>query len=174
MEQSGTPSIPNPTWTLRLSDGREFGPANLDQLDEWARQGRMPHDGLLVDSTDPSQIRSVFSEPRLARILKAPPTTPIPIVSAPTGTGSALIPYRNPHALAAYYCGVFSLIPIIGVLLGIPAFILGIMGYRRFRRQPEIKGALHAWAGIIMGGVLSLLWGGLIVAGFIAMRDSGF
>src|SRR5262245_26603803 len=40
---------------------------------------------------------------------------------------STLIPYKNGQALAAYYCGVFSLIPVIGVLLGPIAIILGIL-----------------------------------------------
>jgi hypothetical protein len=29
-----------------------------------------------------------------------------------------IIPYKNPSALIAYYCGLFSLFPILGVFLG--------------------------------------------------------
>lgn len=171
MEESGKTAAAARTWMLRLGDGREFGPADLDQIEEWARQGRVPHDGLLIDPADPSQVRSVFSEPRLARVLKAPPTTPVAVAEAPAGPAPGLVPYRNPCALAAYYCGIFSLLPFIGVLIGIPAFILGIMGWINYRKKPEIKGGVHAWVGIIMGGLLSMAW---IALGFMLASNSGF
>lgn len=163
MEQPTTAAQPAPTWMLRLGDGGEFGPADLNLLEEWVRQGRVPHDGLLVEIGDPSRVRSVFAEPRLARLLKAPPTMPFTAAAVPAGGASALIPYANPPALIAYYCGIFALIPGIGALLGVAAFILGIIGFMRYRRKPEIKGAIHAWVGIILGGLLTLAWGALLV-----------
>ena len=39
-----------------------------------------------------------------------------------------LIPYKNGKALAAYYCGVFSLIPVFGCVLSVFAVVLGVMG----------------------------------------------
>jgi serine/threonine protein kinase len=74
-----------------------------------------------------------------------------------------IIPYKNPPALIAYYCGVFSLIPIIGIFAGIPGIILGVMGLWARRTNPPIKGAVHAWIGIILGGFTTVLWGGLII-----------
>ena len=74
-----------------------------------------------------------------------------------------VIPYKNPTALAAYYCGVFSLIPCLGLLLAVPAFILGLIGLSKYRENPRIKGTVHAWVGIILGGLMTLLWGGAIV-----------
>lgn len=74
-----------------------------------------------------------------------------------------LIPYKNPHALIAYYLGLFSLFPIIGLFLAIPAFILGIMGLRNRKRNPAIRGSVHAWIGIVMGGLMTLLWSGLLI-----------
>ncbi len=160
MEQPTTAAETRPTWMLRLGDGQEFGPADIDVLEEWARQGRVPHDGLLVPVGDAAGVRSVFAEPRLARILKAPPTRPFAAPPEAAGGASALIPYTNPPALIAYYCGIFSLIPGIGALIGIAAFVLGIIGFVRYRRRPEIKGAVHAWVGIIMGAVFTLVWTG--------------
>lgn len=78
-----------------------------------------------------------------------------------------VIPYKNAPALIAYYCGVFSLIPIIGILVGIPGIILGVLGLRRKRANPPVKGAAHAWIGIILGGLTTMLWCGLI--GLIVM-----
>ena len=54
-----------------------------------------------------------------------------PLVQAPAGhpveqgdaTGG-IIPYKNGPALMAYYLGIFSLIPCLGLVLAIPAFVL--------------------------------------------------
>ena len=64
-----------------------------------------------------------------------------------------LIPTGNPHALFAYYLGVFSVIPVLGVLLGIPAFFLGLRGLRVVKERPEAYGKVHAWVGNVMGGL---------------------
>src|SRR6266849_3522305 len=53
---------------------------------------------------------------------------------------STIIPYKNGMALAAYYCGVFILIPCLGGLLGPAAFILGILGLRFVKKNPTAHG----------------------------------
>ena len=67
-----------------------------------------------------------------------------------------LIPYKNGMALAAYYCGVFSLIPGIGLILGPMAIIFGFMGLGRAKRHPQAKGKGHSIAGIVLGGLVTL------------------
>lgn len=94
-------------------------------------------------------------------------------VTAPTGTSSApteggdvtggIIPYKNPQALIGYYCGVFSMIPFLGLPLGIVAIPLGIAGLRRHRAHPVVRGVVHAWVALIFGTISVLLWGGLLV-----------
>jgi hypothetical protein len=69
-----------------------------------------------------------------------------------------LIPYKNPPALIAYYISLLSLLPIVGIPFGISAFILGIIGLKKRAANPVIKGAAHAWIGIILGGGTTLLW----------------
>jgi hypothetical protein len=69
---------------------------------------------------------------------------------------STIIPYKNPKALAGYYCGIFALFPILGYILGPIALTLGIMGLRYVRRKPEAHGTAHAIIAII-GGILGLL-----------------
>jgi len=82
--------------------------------------------------------------------------------SAPTQASDNLvatvIPYKNMPALIAYYLGVFSVIPCIGLPLGIAAVVLGIMGIRRAAAHPESKGKVHAWVGIIAGGLFALIY----------------
>jgi hypothetical protein len=71
---------------------------------------------------------------------------------------STLIPYKNTHALLAYYFGVFALIPCFGIPLGVAALILGIMGVKHANLHPEAKGKVHAWVGIILGGLCSAVY----------------
>jgi hypothetical protein len=94
------------------------------------------------------------------------PTAP-PIVISSDETMGGMMPTKNGPALAAYYLGVFSLIPILGIPLGIAAFILGIKGVRKVRDHPEVKGKVHAWVGIIAGGFFSLLY--LILLGLMVV-----
>lgn len=95
---------------------------------------------------------------------------PDQVSTAPTGDATGgLIPYKNPAALAAYYCGVFSLVPILGIVVGVPGVILGIAGLRKKRATPVVKGSVHAWIGIVLGGLTTLLWGGLIVLMIVAV-----
>jgi len=97
------------------------------------------------------------------------PSAP-PIVITSDDTLGGLMPSKNGPALAAYYLGVFSAIPFLGIPLGIAALIFGIKGVRRAREHPEVKGKAHAWVGIIAGGLFSLLYLILVV---LAVVSSG-
>jgi len=77
-----------------------------------------------------------------------------------------LIPYKNAPALIAYYISLLSLIPILGIPFGIAAFILGVIGLKKRAANPVIKGAAHAWIGIILGGGTTILWIGAVVSLF--------
>ena len=77
-----------------------------------------------------------------------------------------VIPYKNMPALIAYYCGVLSIIPCFPI--GIVAVVLGIMGLKRAKQHPEVKGKAHAWIGIIAGGIFGLIWTATTVLGIIA------
>ncbi|KPK83568.1 MAG: hypothetical protein AMJ81_07950 [Phycisphaerae bacterium SM23_33] len=78
-----------------------------------------------------------------------------------------MIPYKNVPALVGYYLGIFSLIPCLGVLLGIAAVVLGILGLRKAGRQPEVKGKVHAWVGIVIGGLSVLAHSVFVLAAVV-------
>ncbi len=87
-------------------------------------------------------------------------------------TVSTIIPYKNVRALVAYYLGVFSLIPCVGLFLGPAALVLGILGLRYVKANPTAKGTGHAIAGIVLGGLTTLAyWGALL--GLIVMGGIG-
>lgn len=94
---------------------------------------------------------------------------PMPTTSSEGDSTGGVIPYKNMPALLAYYFGLFSLFPCIGLFLAIPAFVLGIMGLRKRNENPAVKGAVHAWIGIVMGGIFTLVWGAAWILGIIGM-----
>lgn len=89
-------------------------------------------------------------------------------------TGDAtggLIPYKNVPALVGYYLGIFSLFPCVPVL-SIAALVLGIMGLMKVKREPVVKGTVHAWIAVVLGGV-SLLYNTLGTIGVAIAMFSG-
>ena len=86
---------------------------------------------------------------------------------------STLIPYKNAPALTAYYLGLFSIIPLLGIPLGIVAVILGILGLRKLKTEPNAKGKVHAYVGIGCGGLGALAWLSLFLLAFIPSLTGG-
>jgi hypothetical protein len=112
---------------------------------------------------------------RTTGVGRATPQHEQPQVQFPSNEGDStggLIPYKNPHALIAYYLGLFSLFPCFGLLLAIPAFILGIMGLQRVKKNPAIRGSVHAWIGIVMGGMMTVVWSAAIIIALLAAAFS--
>ncbi len=85
-----------------------------------------------------------------------------------------IIPYKNAPALAAYYIGIVSLLCCFaGLPVGIVAVVLGIMGLQKRARQPEVKGSVHAWIGIVCGVIATLgaiLFAMAIITGIVQSR----
>lgn len=95
-------------------------------------------------------------------------------VYPPQNEGDAtggLIPYKNPHALIAYYLGIVSLLPLIGLPFGIASIILGVMGLKKRKQNPIIKGSAHAWIGIVFGAFSLLCGGGMLALIIISIVD---
>lgn len=81
------------------------------------------------------------------------PNHPQPQPSGEGDSTGGVIPYKNPHALTAYYLGIGFLICCITPLpLGLIPLVLGIMGLHKRAQNPVIKGSVHAWIGIVLGG----------------------
>ena len=87
-----------------------------------------------------------------------------PQASGPPTVADHIVPAKNPPALIAYYLGVFSFIPCAGNVLGPAAIIVGVMGLRAQRANPNLPGKGHAIAGIVLGPLTSLCYWGLVLA----------
>ncbi len=88
----------------------------------------------------------------------SPPVQPgyvgVEVQSDATG---GLIPYKNGAALAGYYLSIVALVPGLGLLLSPVAIWLGVKGLRAVKREPLIKGSVHAWIGIGLGSVVLMM-----------------
>jgi hypothetical protein len=140
------------------ADQKEYGPIDANQLRQWISQGRAFAQSL-VKLDGSSEWKPLGSFPEFAGV--SPQSHP-PVVGSnmpPANEAiSTIIPYKNPQALIAYYLGVFSIFPFIGLFLGIAAFILGIRGLGFARTHPGSKGRVHAWIGIVAGGFFGLVY----------------
>ncbi len=105
-----------------------------------------------------------------------PPSNPLPaqqVTPSPqSDVASVIVPYKNPQALAAYYLGLFSIIPLLGFFLALASVPLGILGLKARSRQPAIHGAVHAWIGIVIGSIVLLVHIAVIVILVVAATSA--
>jgi len=138
------------------ADQQEYGPVPAQLLEEWIAQGRANGQTLVRIEGGTWQPLANLPEFTVALAAASPPpplSSPVPQSSSPAAdTVSSIIPYRNVPALVAYYLAVFSILPCLGALLGLIALILGLKGLRLARENPDAKGRVHAWIGIVVGG----------------------
>jgi Domain of unknown function (DUF4190)/GYF domain 2 len=132
-------------------DGRQFGPFSEHELRGMVSTGQATTTELacLVGT---NEWKPLHAFPGF-QVLATSGDSPI----------STVIPYKNPPALFGYYLSVFSLIPVVGLLLAIPAVILGFIGLKKAKESPGSKGTAHAWTALILGGISTLLWGAAVV-----------
>jgi hypothetical protein len=148
-------------YTIMGGDGKEYGPVDAHQVKTWIREHRLEKKSpVIVDAA--KDWAFLESLPEFASALKAQSEGASPPIIGKRGGLNAIIPYKNPRALVAYYFGVFAVLPLIGIVFGLVALALGISGLRFRRRMPEAGGAVHAWIGILAGGFFALLWLALV------------
>ena len=137
-------------------DQKEYGPVTAEQMRDWAAQQRVNAQTLIL-ADGATEWKPLSSFPEFAAI-SSPPAygTATVAVTTPDNPMSVVVPYKNPKALIAYYCAIFSLIPCLGLPLGITAFILGLLGLKAANAHPGAHGKVHAWIGIFLGGLCGL------------------
>ena len=145
--------------------GQQQGPHEVSEVNAMLANGSLPslstlawHEGLtewVPLATIPGIVIPGTTEAAAPR--PAPAANPAPGASNEADVLRTVIPYKNPMALAAYYLGIFGMIPFLGIVLALPALGLGIAGLVRRKRNPLLKGAVHAWVGVMLG-ILSLAY----------------
>ena len=156
-------------YTILGGDQKEYGPVTGEQVREWIAQ-RRANAQTLARPDGATEWKPLGTCPEFAAALNAPPIANVPTATIVTDENpmSAVVPYKNPKALTAYYLAIFSLIPCFGLPLGVTAFILGLSGLKMVKAQPNAHGQVHAWIGIILGGLCALANLGVIVAMIVA------
>jgi hypothetical protein len=143
------------------TDEKEYGPVPTEQVRQWSREGRLNRTSRVKpEGAVEWQTLGVLAE--FADLFPPPISPVLPPVSGGDGV-NVIIPYKNVRALVAYYLAVFSLIPFLGMPLGLVAFVLGILGLRYRRANPAAGGVVHAWIGIVLGGLCGFGYLALIV-----------
>ena len=148
-------------YKIKGTDGAEYGPVSTEELQQWVAQNRCTPKSL-VEVDGSGEWVPLATLPKFQDAFAASPAS---AEGEGEGEGeggvSTVIPYKNVPALIAYYVGVFCI--ICPPLLCFPAIILGVIGLRRVKENPEVKGTAHAWIGILSGSFFLLL---SIVIGF--------
>jgi hypothetical protein len=117
----------------------QYGPYDITQVRAMAQAGQL----LATDLVWPQGSNT--------------PTTVAALLQGLQGDATGgLIPYKNGPALTAYYLAVASLIPVFGFFCAIPAFFLGLKGLKKAKLEPHVRGQVHAWIGVVVGGLLTL------------------
>jgi hypothetical protein len=150
------------------SDGNEYGPVSAEQVNGWIAENRVEKKTPVIPEGGADWV-FLGSLPEFAAAFAPPTSAPPPISPSAKASKSAGTPSKNARALVAASLGVLSMIPPVGALLGIPALVLGISGLRFRRRNPEAGGSVHAWIGIVLGGLFGLGYLGLIA--LVIIRD---
>lgn len=151
------------------ADGKEYEAVSAEQIVQWIAEGRLERKSpVFVDGAQDWAFLESVPEFAAAFQRQVPPVRP----TATTKSGGGLntiIPYKNVRALVAYYLGVFSVIPLVGIPLGLVAFALGIsaLGFRK--KNPQAGGVVHAWIGILAGGFFGFGWLALTIWFFVAV-----
>ena len=139
------------------SDNQPRGPIDAATLNQWITEGRA--NGQTMTCEEGSQEwkpLAMFSE--FAPALVAAP--PSPTAASQSDSTGGLIPYKNVPALVGYYMGVFGLASLcligFGALWSIPTVVLGVIGLKRVKANPQIRGTAHAWIAIVLGGLTTI------------------
>ena len=153
--------------------GRRLGPFDLTALRAEIESGRIQTKGALAWWDGCTGWQPLEAVPGLATgsLGIAPPTERMVLPAVPEGDSTGgIIPYKNGPALVAYYGGILSLLPALGLIAGIVAVAAGVQGLRKRRAEPWVRGSVHAWIGIVVGS-LSVLVHLLLIAAMLVARS---
>jgi len=74
-------------------------------------------------------------------------------------------PYSNTCTELSLFAGLFSLVPVLGLVIGPLAIGLGVAGLLARRKNPLLHGKRSAIAGIILGAFTTAFnWTAIVVA----------
>lgn len=145
-------------------DNQQQGPFTVDEINDRLRSGAVIASGTFAWYEGCSGWMTLDRVPGLF-MLNTPPTFVAGAMpSSQSDATGGLIPYKNPYALVGYYLSIFSMIPFVGIPLGVAGIICGIVGVRRRNRNPIMRGTAHAWFAILFSALVILIQVAAIVS----------
>ncbi len=145
-------------------DNQQQGPFTVDEINDRLRSGAVIASGTFAWYEGCSGWMTLDRVPGLF-MLNTPPTFVAGAMpSSQSDATGGLIPYKNPYALVGYYLSIFSMIPFVGIPLGVAGIICGIVGVRRRNRNPMMRGTAHAWFAILFSALVILIQVAAIVS----------
>ena len=176
IERAGASLGPVPHAALErfIADGERYRLRNTREWQVWQRPvvsspsdevEPAPHPDAEIDDVAAELDVPVAFEPQSPPPLPVdasafPPAWAQPIVEDQTSTDPVEAePPRSSTAVIAGYLGVFSIVPVVGLL----AMVAGMLAIRDIRRHPQKQGIGRARFAIAVGAVLSVVWAALFV-----------
>ena len=145
-------------------DNQQQGPFSVDEINDRLRSGAVIASGTFAWYEGCSGWMTLDRVPGVF-MLNTPPTFVAGAMpSSQSDATGGLIPYKNPYALVGYYLSIFSMIPFVGIPLGVAGIICGIVGVRRRNRNPMVRGTAHAWFAILFSALVILIQVAAIVS----------
>ena len=145
-------------------DNQQQGPFSVDEINDRLRSGAVIASGTFAWYEGCSGWMTLDRVPGVF-MLNTPPTFVAGAMpSSQSDATGGLIPYKNPYALVGYYLSIFSMIPFVGIPLGVAGIICGIVGVRRRNRNPMVRGTAHAWFAILFSALVILVQVAAIVS----------
>lgn len=145
-------------------DNQQQGPFSVDEINDRLRSGAVIASGTFAWYEGCSGWMTLDKVPGVF-MLNTPPTFVAGAMpSSQSDATGGLIPYKNPYALVGYYLSIFSMIPFVGIPLGVAGIICGIVGVRRRNRNPMMRGTAHAWFAILFSALVILIQVAAIVS----------
>ena len=93
---------------------------------------------------------------------QAPLAEPSPLggevvyAAATSSTPATVVPGQNGPAQVAFYLGLCSIVPCLGLPLGAVAVYYALQGFRLQNENPVVGGGTQAWIGVIAGSLFGL------------------
>ena len=137
------------------ADGREYGPATIEQLRQWIAEGRA---NAQTPTLGPGarEWKTLGTLPEFAGQFM-PPVPPVIGAwpgMAPIGRGRK----TNNFAIAGLICGILSLVCCCGCPFNIFGLVFSLIGWSQINRHPELyEGRGLALAGVILSAASLLL-----------------
>ena len=142
--------------------GNSYGPASQSEIEAWAMDGRIGQGDMIIPEGGEPQDASTVDWIRAAWASRTPPRHRSE-VEKPDNDSNALshiIPTKNAPAIAAWYLGVFGIIPGLGLPLAVAAIVMGIMGISRASKAKV--GLWHSILGLSLG-VMALVITAIVI-----------